>query len=106
LFFVGLTDVDLSILRVQSRVLANGHDVEEERLIRRFPKTQRAIGEAAKIADASILTDNSRDLKRAFTVCRIQLGQEVLFDVRQASDRVPPAIQCWLDVVSPPVALG
>lgn len=38
LFFVGLADVDLSILRVQSRVLDNGHDVELERLLRRIHK--------------------------------------------------------------------
>lgn len=71
LFFVGLTNVELSILRVQTRVAENGHNVEMDRLLRRFPKTQRAISEAAKIADASILTDNSRDVRRTFTVCRV-----------------------------------
>jgi predicted ABC-type ATPase len=101
LFFVGLANVELSILRVQTRVADNGHDVEMDRLLRRFPKTQKAIGEAAKIADASIFTDNSRDQKLAFTVCRIQLGEQPLFDVRNESARVPPAILEWLDRVSP-----
>lgn len=101
LFFVGLTNVELSILRVQSRVADNGHDVEMDRLLRRFPKTQKAIGEAAKIADASIFTDNSRDKKLAFTVCRIQLGEQPLYDLRNDSIRVPPAILEWLDKVSP-----
>lgn len=101
LFFVGLTNVELSILRVQTRVADNGHDVEMDRLVRRFPKTQKAIGEAAKIADASIFTDNSRDQKLAFTVCRIQIGEEPLFDLRDGSSRVPPAILEWLDNVSP-----
>ncbi|MCZ8043250.1 MAG: zeta toxin family protein [Beijerinckiaceae bacterium] len=103
LFFVGLTNVDLSILRVQTRVLDNGHDVEEERLLRRFPKTQRAITEAAKIADASIFTDNSRGVKQAFTVCRVQLGEKPLFDVRDANKSVPSAITGWLNVVCPVV---
>jgi predicted ABC-type ATPase len=101
LLFVGLTDVDLSKLRVQSRVLDNGHNVDDETLIRRFPKTQHAIGEAVKVADASILTDNSRDLKHAFTVCRIQLGNEPLFDVRDGLSKIPRAILHWLDRVSP-----
>ena len=101
LFFVGLTNVDLSILRVQTRVADNGHDVEMDRLLRRFPKTQKAVGEAAKIADASIFTDNSRDQKHAFTVCRIQLGEQPLFDLRDELSRVPPAIREWLDQVSP-----
>ncbi len=101
LFFVGLTNVELSILRVQTRVAENGHGVELDRLLRRFPKTQRAIREAAKIADATIFTDNSRDLKQAFTVCRVQLTDKALFDLRAGSDPVPAAIAAWLEVVSP-----
>ena len=38
LLFVGLANVELSILRVQTRVAEHGHDVETERLVRRFPK--------------------------------------------------------------------
>lgn len=101
LLFVGLANVDLSILRVQTRVADNGHDVAMDRLLRRFPKTQRAISAAAKIADASIFTDNSREKKRAFTVCRIQLGEKQLFDVRQSGRTVSPAILAWLAIVSP-----
>lgn len=103
LLFVGLNNVDLSKLRVQTRVLEHGHGVDEDRLERRFPKTQKAIGEAAKIADASVFTDNSRDEKRAFTVCRIQLGEAALFDLRNGPDRVPAAILEWLEKVSPVV---
>ena len=103
LFFVGLTNVELSILRVQTRVAENGHDVETGRLLRRFPKTQHAIGEAAKTSDASIFVDNSLDVKQAFTVCRVQLGEKPLFDVRHDSKSVPPAIMGWLNVVCPRV---
>jgi predicted ABC-type ATPase len=79
IFFVGLTNVDLSIFRVVTRVAEHGHDVPTETLQRRFPKTQRAIADAAYVADAVIFTDNSRSLKEAFTVCRIQLGEEEIF---------------------------
>ena len=101
LFFVGLTNVELSILRVRTRVAENGHDVELDRLLRRFPKTQRAIREAGKITDAAIFADNSRDQRQAFTVCRVQLGTTPLLDLRRGAGGVPSAISGWLDVVCP-----
>lgn len=103
LLFVGLANVDLSVLRVQTRVAEGGHGVDLPRLTRRFPKTQLAIRAAANIADASIFADNSRDEKQAFTVCRVQLGEEALFDVRSGGTPVPDAIMEWMNVVSPPI---
>jgi predicted ABC-type ATPase len=84
-----------------SRVADNGHDVPQDKLIARFPRTQRAIREAAKIADATIFTDNSRDEKRAFTVCHVQLGEQALYDLRAGDRTVAVVIQEWLDKVSP-----
>lgn len=101
LFFVGLSNADLSILRVMSRVADNGHDVPQEKLIARFPRTQLAIREASKVADATIFTDNSRDEKRAFTVCRVQLGNKAIFDLRLGDRTVAPVILEWLEKVSP-----
>lgn len=101
LFFVGLANVELSILRVMTRVAEHGHDVPQDKLTARFPRTQHAIREAAKIADATIFTDNSRTEKQAFTVCRVQLGKEAMFDLRMGSESVPPVITDWLDKVSP-----
>lgn len=104
LLFVGLASVELSILRVQTRVADNGHDVATDRLLQRFPRTQRAIAAAAKVADAAIFADNSRDKKRAFTVCQVQLGEKQLFDIRRYGRRVSPAILAWLEVISPALA--
>jgi len=100
LFFVGLKDVALSVARVQTRVAANGHDVPLDRLLRRFPKTQMAVAHAANITDASIFTDNSREAKDAFTVCRVQLGAREAFDIRAGTDVMPAEIAAWLDVVA------
>jgi predicted ABC-type ATPase len=100
LVFVGLSSEQLSVGRVSSRVASGGHDVENATLLRRFPRTQRAIREAAAVADGTILVDNSRTLEKAFTVCRAQLGIEVLFDLRETGN-VPVEIGAWLDVVSP-----
>lgn len=104
LFFVGLANVELSILRVMTRVAEHGHDVPQDKLTARFPRTQHAIREAAKIADATIFTDNSRTEKQAFTVCRVQLGEDALFDLRTSAETVPPVITEWLAKVCPVAA--
>ncbi len=100
LIFVGLANAEASILRVMTRVGQGGHGVNESTLRKRFPKTQKAIAGALKVADASILADNSRTEESAFTVCRAQLGETPLFDVRRLG-KPPPAISAWLDVVAP-----
>ena len=101
LFFVGLMSSDLSVLRVQTRVEAGGHGIPEQRLRDRFPRTQRIVGRAALIADATIMADNSREAARAFTVARVQLKDRQLFDMRVGVKKVPPPISIWLDVVAP-----
>lgn len=100
LLFVGLTDAQLSIGRVQTRIADGGHAIPPERLIERFPRTQTAIRAATPVADASILMDNSRDREAAFTVCRVQIGAEEVFDLR-ATAPAPAEIEPWLDIVSP-----
>jgi predicted ABC-type ATPase len=100
LFFVGLANADLSILRVKTRVLGGGHGVDEPTLRRRFPKTQRAIFEAIKVVDASILTDNSRAVAEAFTVCLVRLGARLVYDIRDGA-AAPGVIADWLRAVDP-----
>jgi predicted ABC-type ATPase len=101
LTFVGLTNSALSIARVQTRVATGGHDVPLKKLLARFERTQRAIRAASHVADATVLVDNSLDEKRAFSVCRIQLRNEEIFDLRRTDAPPPPAIRAWLDVVCP-----
>lgn len=101
LFFVGLANVELSILRVMTRVAEHGHGVPMDKLVDRFPRTQQAIRQAAKVADATIFADNSRDEKLAFTVCRVQLEEECVFDLRTSGEKLPRAILEWLEKISP-----
>ena len=101
LFFVGLSNADLSVLRVQTRVLQGGHGIPEERLRQRFPRTQRIVAEAATVADAAIMADNSRDERQAFTVCRVQLRDRRLYDLRDELDGAPPVILSWMEVLAP-----
>lgn len=101
LIFVGLSNVQLSLGRVKTRVQEGGHDVDERKLDQRFPRTQRAIREAISVADAAILIDNSLEASQAFTVCRIQTGTRGLYDCRGRQGNAPPAILEWLNIVSP-----
>jgi predicted ABC-type ATPase len=106
LFFVGLSNVQLSIGRVMTRVAEGGHDVNVDKLLDRFPRTQKAILVASSVADATIFTDNSRSTRSAFTVCRIQIREQTTFDIRTSGTRVPKEIAEWLNVVSPPASLA
>lgn len=101
LVFVGLSHADLSVARVHTRVALGGHAVPVMKLRSRFPKTQRAIGAAAQVADATLMVDNSRKPSQAFTVCRVQLKTRELFDRRLEGARIPEAILRWMDVVAP-----
>ena len=74
------------MLRVATRMAENGHDVPEAKIRSRFPRAQQAIAAAIKVADASLLTDNSRLASQAFTVCRVEVGGVETFDIRRAKD--------------------
>lgn len=104
LLFVGLTNTELSIARVQMRVsnINSGHDVPIPKLIARFPRTQKAIAQALNVADASILVDNSRKPERAFTLCHLKYQKKIIFDIRDKSkDPIPAEIEEWLKIVCP-----
>ena len=75
----------------------------EGKLRERFPRTQLAISEAIKVADASLLADNSRAPAQAFTVCRVQIESREIFDLRAGEKSAPSVILRWLDIVSPRV---
>lgn len=103
LLFVGLHRVDLSILRVATRKALGGHGVDTRKLIERFPRTQQAIAQAAKIADMTLMFDNSRGLDQAFTLVRAQRKLKLLYDARAPQYQTNPeflnVITPWLDKV-------
>lgn len=101
LLFVGLSSAQLSIGRVVTRGSLGGHTIPPNKLVERFPRTQTAIKAATAVADASILMDNSRDRDQAFSVCRVQIGTDEVYDLRQEPEKVPLEIAAWLDTVSP-----
>lgn len=82
LLFVGLASAALSTARVQTRRSQGGHAVPVHKLLDRFPRTQKAIGHAAPVADMAIFFDNSRQPQQAFSLVRVQQKSDVLFDCR------------------------
>jgi predicted ABC-type ATPase len=105
LLFVGLASAELSIARVSTRRMNGGHDVPEEKLRSRFPRTQKAIRLASTVADLTLLFDNSRSLDEAFTLVRVQRRDQVLYDCRDhaaaADADLLRVASTWLHVVAP-----
>jgi len=89
LLFVGLSSASLSVARVQTRRTQGGHAVPIDKLMKRYPRTQMAIGHAAPMADMAIFFDNSRKLQEAFSLVRVQQRNDVLFDCRSDEYAVP-----------------
>lgn len=77
LVFVGIDGPDLASMRVAQRVAQGGHDVPEDRLRARFPRTlenlRRAIGEV----DLALLLDNSDATSPFRPVARYERGLKV-----------------------------
>jgi predicted ABC-type ATPase len=105
LLFVGLTSADLSIFRVSTRTQQGQHGVPEIKLRERFPRTQQAIRIASQVADLTLMFDNSRGVKEAFTLVRAQRGKEALYDCRDPNFKqdaeLVRAASLWLAKVAP-----
>jgi predicted ABC-type ATPase len=63
LVFVGLDDAQLSLARVMQRVDAGGHDIPDEKVQQRFPRTLVNLRAALEIVSDAFLFDNSSDLQ-------------------------------------------
>lgn len=59
LVFIGLSDVQLSIARVVYRTEGGGHDVPDEKLLERYPRTLENLRQAIPFVDLAIVLDNS-----------------------------------------------
>ena len=59
LIFIGLASAMLSVARVVQRVREGGHDVPDDRLRARFPRTLANLRAAIPLADDAFLFDNS-----------------------------------------------
>lgn len=58
--YVGLNDIKISQKRVQTRVLAGGHDVPIDAIERRYPQTMDNLEKIAPLANRLYIFDNSQ----------------------------------------------
>ena len=66
LYFVSLPDPRLNQYRVQTRVLAGGHDVDSEKVVSRYYRTMELLLDAIKLVDKAYLFDNSSSKPQLF----------------------------------------
>lgn len=59
LLFIGIDGPELSSARVSQRVAQGGHDVPDEKIVARFPRTLANAAAALRIADAAWIFDNA-----------------------------------------------
>jgi len=59
LVFIGLATPVLSVARVATRVARGGHDVPNDKLFARFPRTLKNLTAAVGVVDKAFLFDNS-----------------------------------------------
>ncbi len=76
LLFIGLASPELSQARVIERVAQGGHDVSDEKLFSRFPRTLSNLAAlAARFVDETRLYDNSDARNPYRLVGRLMRGQ-------------------------------
>lgn len=59
LVFIGLDSADLAMSRVMQRTVAGGHDVPDEKIAARFPRTLDNVRAAIAFVDHVLVFDNS-----------------------------------------------
>ncbi len=77
LVFIGVSSVQLSVARVVQRVEAGGHDVDDAKLVARFPRTLANLREAVRFVDEAFLFDNSSSSAPFRPVAVIRRGKRI-----------------------------
>jgi predicted ABC-type ATPase len=93
LFYVGLEDVELHILRVAERVRKGGHFIAEEDIRRRYNRSLAHLEGALVIADRTNIIDNTQALRN---ILKIECGQ--IRYMRTEDQRSRPLVFFYLPV--------
>lgn len=59
LVFIGLDSPELAVSRVMQRTEAGGHDVPDDKIVARFPRTMEKLRVAIAFVDHALVFDNS-----------------------------------------------
>ncbi|HEY6136961.1 MAG TPA: hypothetical protein VI670_04275, partial [Thermoanaerobaculia bacterium] len=77
LVFIGLDDSELSLWRVVRRVQKGGHDVPNDKLKSRFPRTLANLANALTFVDYAMVYDNSSSEEPYRFVAELHNGKVV-----------------------------
>lgn len=77
LIFVGLENSDLAIGRVIERTEHGGHDVPDEKIIERFPRSIRNLRTALTFVDHAFVLDNSSSKEPFRFVAELRSGRAI-----------------------------
>jgi predicted ABC-type ATPase len=77
LVFIGLSDPELSLARVMQRVEGGGHDIPDDKVRGRYPRTLANLRAAVPVVDEAFLFDNSSDREPFHLVAVYSGGQLV-----------------------------
>lgn len=86
MWYLYIPSAEFSARRVALRVEQGGHDVPEETIIRRFPRTVRNLFDYAEICDRTFCLDNSQD--RIKPIFEKRLGTEYFIYEHQVFSRL------------------
>ncbi len=97
LVFIGLSSAELSNARVMNRVAEGGHDVPEDKIFARYPRSLENLARAINAGIRVMIYDNSRldDPHRRLGV--FERGRLIL----QTPDAIPPWAQRFFAPVEP-----
>lgn len=75
--FIGLASPELAIARVAQRTESGGHDVPDEKIMARFPRTLDNLRKALALVDHTFLFDNSSAEQPYRFVAEFKVGELV-----------------------------
>ncbi|MCQ2380198.1 MAG: hypothetical protein MJ025_04675 [Victivallaceae bacterium] len=73
MFYLYIPSVEFSMARVRQRVQQGGHDIPQEDILRRYPRSLRNLFDYAEICDRTICLENTRD--EIISISEKRLGQ-------------------------------
>lgn len=77
LYYVATEDPEINVSRVRNRVKLGGHDVPEEKIIRRYHASLELLVEAIRYSNRAYLFDNSREGQGRTWLAEVTEGREL-----------------------------
>lgn len=83
LYFVATEDPAINVSRVRSRVARGGHDVPEDRIVKRYYASLDLVMEAIRCSNRAYIFDNSREGEAKTWLAEVTDGKDIEMKVEQ-----------------------